>query len=73
MHAEEDQESDVSSLDSNSDSLKSEDVFNGENKNEEDNLENDGMSGEFHMTIHLFVRLIPYHSRKHLAWTHRTS
>ncbi|XP_018576117.1 protein prune homolog 2 [Anoplophora glabripennis] len=38
---ESDQESDVSSLDSNPDSLKSEDVFNGETENGKDNLEND--------------------------------
>ncbi|KAJ8963102.1 hypothetical protein NQ318_018567 [Aromia moschata] len=41
IHTEASQDSDVSSLDSNSDSLKSEDVFNGENDNPDEKLENE--------------------------------
>ncbi|KAJ8924442.1 hypothetical protein NQ315_007239 [Exocentrus adspersus] len=41
LHTEADHDSDVSSLDSNSDSLKSEDVFNGENETSDDKQEND--------------------------------
>lgn len=39
VHTQTSQDSDVSSLDSNSDSLKSEDVFNGENEPPEEAVE----------------------------------